>query len=65
MSNPQSQSQSRGLSTAEFAALNHVKPQTVIARFCRTGSYFGVKPRKLKNGRLDWSDDQHAAQEAA
>lgn len=39
-------------SAEQFAALNQVKPQTVRARLCRTGSYFGVRPLKLANGRL-------------
>lgn len=42
------------LSCEQFAALNQVKPQSVRARLCRTGSYFGVTPRKLVNGRLAW-----------
>lgn len=40
------------LSCEEFAALNQVKAQSVRSRLCRTGSYFGVVPRKLVNGRL-------------
>lgn len=40
------------LSAEQFAALNQVKPQSVRARLCRTGSYFGVRPLKLANGRL-------------
>ena len=39
-------------SAEQFAALNQVKAQSVRARLCRTGSYFGVVPRKLANGRL-------------
>lgn len=42
------------LSAEKFAALNQVKPQTVRARLCRTGSYFGIRPLKLANGRLAW-----------
>lgn len=41
-------------SAEQFAALNQVKPQSVRARLCRTGSYFGVVPLKLANGRLAW-----------
>mgnify|MGYP000960468400 CR=1 FL=1 len=41
-------------SAEQFAALNQVKPQSVRARLCRTGSYFGVVPMKLANGRLAW-----------
>lgn len=39
-------------STEEFARLNQVKGTSVVARICRTGSYFGVVPKKLANGRL-------------
>lgn len=46
------------LSCERFAANNQVKAQSVRARFCRTGSYFGVKPKKLLNGRLAWPDVQ-------
>jgi len=42
------------LSAEQFAALNQVKSKTVRARLCRTGSYFGVRPLKLANGRLAW-----------
>ena len=42
------------LNGEEFAALNKVKAQSVRARLCRTGSYFGVRPLKLANGRLAW-----------
>lgn len=40
------------LSAKQFAALNHVAAESVRARLCRTGSYFGVSPIKLANGRL-------------
>lgn len=42
------------LTTEEFAKQNLVKPQTIHARYCRFGSYFGVLPTKLSNGRLRW-----------
>jgi hypothetical protein len=41
-------------STEAFAALYLVKPQSVRSRYCREGSYFGSRPRKLANGRLLW-----------
>jgi hypothetical protein len=44
--------------TAVFGAINGVKEQSVRARYCRTGSYFGVIPKKLANGRLKWPDVQ-------
>jgi hypothetical protein len=41
-------------STSEYASENLVKHQTILRRFCLTGSYFGVIPKKLPNGRLAW-----------
>lgn len=46
-----------GQRTEQFARSRLVKPESVISRFCRTGSYFGIRPRKLENGRLLWPDD--------
>ncbi len=47
--------------THEFAEGQLVKPDTVRRRYCLTGSYFGVIPTKLPNGRLAWPlDDSHA-----
>jgi len=40
--------------TREYANKHLVQPQTVLKRLCETGSYFGVVPRKLPNGRLAW-----------
>lgn len=34
-----------------------VRPQTIRKRYAQTGSYFGVKPIKLPNGRLYWPAD--------
>ncbi|MCK6375598.1 MAG: hypothetical protein L6Q69_16025 [Zoogloea sp.] len=42
------------LSTAEFAALNHVKPNTVRQRLCDTASFYGIRPVKLASRRLLW-----------
>ena len=42
------------LTTDQFAAINMVKAQTVRARISRLGSYFGVNPIKLANGRTAW-----------
>ena len=42
------------LSTADFAALNHVKPNTVRQRLCDTASFYGVRPLKLATRRLLW-----------
>jgi hypothetical protein len=46
-----------GRSTEQFAASKLVKPESVVSRLCRTGTYFGVIPRKLENGRLEWPDE--------
>lgn len=34
-----------------------IKAQSIRARVCRTGSYFGLRPTKLPNGRLLWPAD--------
>lgn len=54
-----------GQSTEVFAARRLVKPESVISRLCRTGSYFGVRPVKLENGRLLWPDDDPEAAKGA
>jgi hypothetical protein len=50
-----------GLSTAQFAALNLVKPQTVRKRLCETGSFHGVRPVRLLTNRLAWPSIQVVA----
>lgn len=40
--------------TKTFAARNHIEEQTARKRYSQTGSYFGVVPEKLANGRLAW-----------
>lgn len=50
------QGTSRRVPTEIFADRNHVKPGTVIKRLCTTGSYHGICPIKLANGRWDWPD---------
>lgn len=49
------------MTTKEFAEKQGVKPTNVLVRFCRTGSYKGVKPQKLPNGRLVWPEQPAAA----
>jgi len=44
-------------STKTFAEHAGVEQQTVRGRVCQTGSYFGIVPSKLINGRLLWPDD--------
>ena len=48
--------------TEQFAELHGIKPQSVRAQVCRTGSYYGVTPRRLVNGRLMWPDNQVQSQ---
>ena len=45
------------LSTNELADELGVKPTTIRIRLCRTGSYFGLRPTKMPNGRLRWPGD--------
>lgn len=42
------------VSTADFAKINLVKPQTVRKSYCVCGHYNGIRPEKLANGRLSW-----------
>ena len=42
------------LSTAEFAARNGIKPESVRVRLSLTGHYFGVRPLRCANRRLLW-----------
>tara|TARA_R110002020_G_C16311277_1_gene773867 strand:+ start:838 stop:1044 length:207 start_codon:yes stop_codon:yes gene_type:complete len=41
--------------TEEFAAVIHGKPNSIRSRVCTTGTYYGIKPKKLPNGRLLWA----------
>lgn len=43
------------LSTEELASTLKVKAPSIRVRLCNTGSYHGIKPNKLPNGRLLWS----------
>ena len=45
------------LTTDEFAERYLVKPQSVRKQYSTKGSYFGIKPRKLPNGKLAWPDN--------
>lgn len=44
------------MNTEQFAARLGIKAQSVRARVCRTGSYYGERPITLPNGRLSWDD---------
>lgn len=43
-----------GQSTDELADSLHIKSQSIHARLSRFGSYYGLRPKKLPNGRLLW-----------
>lgn len=43
--------------TEQLANALGIKASSIRTRFCKTGSYFGLKPRKLPNGRLLWPSD--------
>lgn len=40
--------------TVEFARMNGVKSASVRSRLWKSGSYYGIQPLKLANGRLIW-----------
>lgn len=44
----------RDSSTAEFAARLGVKAATLRRAVCVNGHYFGARPEKRHNGRLNW-----------
>ncbi|WP_298598536.1 DNA-binding protein [Zoogloea sp.] len=46
-----------GITTDQLANQLHLKPQSLRAALSREGHYFGLRPRKLPNGRLIWPDD--------
>lgn len=43
--------------TDDLASKLGIKPQSIRARLSLTGSYFGLTPKKLPNGRLLWPAD--------
>jgi len=45
------------LTTEDLAAELALKPQSLRKRYSQTGSYFGVRPKKLPNGQLRWPAD--------
>lgn len=44
----------RPISTNELATLLGVTAQSIYKRHCETGSYWGIHPNKMPNGRLLW-----------
>jgi len=45
------------VTTETLAHAIGVKPNSIRVRLCRTGSYFGLRPIKMPNGRLVWPGD--------
>lgn len=43
--------------TEQLANAIGIKASSIRTRLCKTGSYFGLKPYKLPNGRLLWPAD--------
>lgn len=43
--------------TEQLGDLIGIKPVSIRVRLCQTGSYFGLIPSKLPNGRLLWPAD--------
>ena len=45
------------ISTEDLAKQAVTTPGTIRVRLCKFGSYFGIRPKKLPNGRLLWPAD--------
>ncbi|WP_230414549.1 DNA-binding protein [Collimonas silvisoli] len=43
------------LTTEQLAEALSLKPNTLRSRFSKTGTYFGLRPVKLPNGKLRWA----------
>lgn len=43
--------------TNELAFRLCIEPDTIRKRYSQTGSYFGLRPEKMPNGRLLWPGD--------
>lgn len=48
---------SGGLSTEELADAIGMRPDSIRVHLCRRGSYYGIRPARLANGRLLWPAD--------
>ncbi|MGH8777569.1 monooxygenase [Paraburkholderia sp.] len=46
-----------GLTTNRLAKQLGLRAESLRVALCRKGSYFGVRPLKLPNGRLVWPED--------
>lgn len=47
----------QNLTTEQLASQLGGQPSSIRTRLCKTGSYYGIKPYKLPNGRLLWPAD--------
>jgi hypothetical protein len=56
-SHPRASAANNLLTTGELASLLNLRPQSIRKRYSQTGSYFRLRPMKLKNGRLLWPAD--------
>jgi hypothetical protein len=43
--------------TKSLAGKLNIKPESIVRRLSQTGSYFGIVPQKLANGRLLWPEN--------
>lgn len=57
MNTQATQTTTSGITTESLANSLGGKPSSIRVRLCETGSYFGIKPHKLPNGRLLWPAD--------
>jgi hypothetical protein len=53
---PPKRAETYSRTTDEFANQWRVQSQTVRKRYSQYGSYFGIKPLRLPNGKLLWPD---------
>lgn len=51
------ETQTRALTTPELASQVGITPESLRVHLCRRGSYFGLVPQRLPNGRLLWPAD--------
>ncbi len=51
------ETQTRALTTPELANRVGITPESLRVHLCRRGSYFGLVPDRLPNGRLLWPAD--------
>jgi hypothetical protein len=45
------------VTTNELAEKIGIQHTSIHRRVCTTGSYYGIRPTRLVNGRLIWPDD--------